>query len=48
MTGMPTWDGILSDEEIWKVVAFIKHSNALPPEVAAAWKKMAAERDLAR
>jgi mono/diheme cytochrome c family protein len=47
MTGMPTWDGILSDEDIWKIVAFIKHSNALPPEVAAAWQKMAAERELA-
>ena len=43
MTGMPTWDGIMSDEEIWKVIAFIKHSNALPPETAAAWQKLAAE-----
>jgi mono/diheme cytochrome c family protein len=43
MTGMPAWDGILSDEEIWKVVAFIKHSNKLPPETAEAWQKLAAE-----
>ena len=43
MTGMPTWDGVLSDEEIWKVIAFIKHSNKLPPETAAAWQKLAAE-----
>ena len=41
MTGMPTWDGVLSDDEIWKVVAFIKHSDKLPPEVQAAWKTAA-------
>jgi thiosulfate dehydrogenase len=41
MSGMPTWDGIMSDEEIWKVVAFIKRSNDLPPETAAAWQKLA-------
>ena len=41
MTGMATWDGILSDDEIWKVVAFIKHSDKLPPDVQAAWQKMA-------
>ena len=23
MTGMPSWDGIMSDEEIWKVIAFL-------------------------
>jgi mono/diheme cytochrome c family protein len=46
MTGMPTWDGIMSDEEIWKVVAFIKHSNKLPPETTAAWQKLAAEPTL--
>ena len=35
MTGMPTWDGIMSDDEMWKIVAFIKHSDKLPPEVQA-------------
>ena len=29
MSGMPSWDGVLSDDEIWQVVAFIKHSNTL-------------------
>src|SRR5262245_51103770 len=37
MTGMPSWDGIMSDEEVWKVIAFIKHSDRLPPETQAAW-----------
>jgi mono/diheme cytochrome c family protein len=41
MTGMPAWDGILSDDEMWKVIAFIKHSDQLPPEVQASWQKMA-------
>jgi mono/diheme cytochrome c family protein len=43
MTGMPTWDGIMSDDEIWKVIAFIKHSDKLPPDAAAAWQKLATE-----
>ena len=41
MTGMPTWNGVMSDEEMWKVVAFIKHSDKLPPETQAAWQKFA-------
>ena len=41
MTGMPSWAEIMSDEEIWKVVAFLKHSDKLPPETAAAWQKLA-------
>ena len=41
MTGMPAWDTILSDGEIWAVVAFIKHSDRLPPETAAAWRRFA-------
>jgi len=30
MTGMPSWDGILSDDQIWKVVAYVKHSDKMP------------------
>src|SRR3954451_10240431 len=43
MTGMPAWDKVMSDEEIWAVVAFIKHSDKLPPETEAAWHRLAAE-----
>jgi len=43
MTGMPAWDQVMSDEEIWQVVAFIKHSDKLPPEAAAAWRRLATE-----
>jgi len=41
MTGMPAWQGVLSDDEMWKVIAFIKHSNKLPAEVEAAWRSTA-------
>lgn len=41
MTGMPTWDGLLSDDAIWKVVAFIKNSDKLPPPVDAQWRAIA-------
>ena len=38
MTGMPAWDGVLSDNDMWKIVAFIKHSDKLPADVEAAWR----------
>lgn len=41
MTGMPSWGSTLSDDQIWKVVAFIKHSEKLPPAVDAAWRRAA-------
>lgn len=41
LTGMPSWDGVMSDEEIWAVIAFIKHSDKLPPETQAAWQQLA-------
>lgn len=43
MTGMPAWGGVMSDDDMWKVVAFIKHSDKLPPEVDAAWKRAAVQ-----
>jgi mono/diheme cytochrome c family protein len=41
MTGMPSWDGVLSDDEMWKIVAFVKNSKQLPPEVQSVWQSMA-------
>ena len=43
LTGMPSWDGVMTDEEMWKVIAFIKHSDKLPPETAKAWQELASE-----
>ena len=42
MTAMPSWDGVLKDDEMWKIVAFIKNSGKLPPETEAAWQASAA------
>jgi thiosulfate dehydrogenase len=42
MTGMPAWDGVLSDDDMWKIIAFVKHSNKLPPAVETAWQQAAA------
>ncbi len=41
MTGMPSWDGILTDDQMWKVILFVKNSNKLPPEVQEAWEEIA-------
>ena len=43
MTAMPSWDGVMSDDEIWKVIAFIKHSDRLPPDVQSVWQKIATD-----
>jgi mono/diheme cytochrome c family protein len=42
LTGMPAWDGILSDDQMWKIIAFLKRSDKLPPDVQAAWQQAAA------
>lgn len=41
MTGMPSWDGVISDDDLWKVIAFVKNSNNLPPDVQAMWEQAA-------
>ena len=37
-SGMGAWDGMMSDEEIWKVATFLEHIGSLPPEVETNWK----------
>jgi len=39
MTGMPYWSHIMSDDDIWKVVTFIKNSDKLPPRAQEEWHK---------
>ena len=41
MTGMPSWDGIISDDDLWRVIAFVKHSDKLPPDVQMMWEQAA-------
>ncbi len=38
-TGMPAWNKALTDEQIWKVTAFLSHLEKLPPPVQDYWKK---------
>jgi mono/diheme cytochrome c family protein len=36
-TGMPAWGNTLSDDQIWKVVAFLSRMEKLPPLVQKEW-----------
>lgn len=38
-SGMPAWNGTLSDDEMWKVTAFLARLEKLPPNVQDYWKK---------
>lgn len=38
LTGMPSFGGMMKEEEIWTTVLFIKHLRELPPAVAKEWK----------
>jgi mono/diheme cytochrome c family protein len=38
-TGMPAWEKNLSDNDIWKVTAFLTRIEKLPPPVQDYWKK---------
>jgi hypothetical protein len=36
---MPSWGNIVSDDEIWKLTAFLSQMGKLPPSVDQEWKK---------
>jgi mono/diheme cytochrome c family protein len=38
-TGMPSWDTALSEQQRWKVTAFLSHLGKLPPAVRDYWKQ---------
>jgi mono/diheme cytochrome c family protein len=38
-TGMPSWSQTLSENDTWKVTAFLSHLEKLPPAVQDYWKK---------
>lgn len=38
-TGMPAWEKVLGDQELWKVTAFLSRLQKLPPAVQDYWKK---------
>ena len=37
-TGMPSWEGTLTDQQIWTLALFLKHMDKLPPAAEQAWK----------
>lgn len=37
LTGMPSWNGSLTDQQIWTLALFLKHMDKLPPAAQAAW-----------
>jgi mono/diheme cytochrome c family protein len=38
-TGMPAWGKALSEQDMWKVTAFLSRVDKLPPAVQDYWKK---------
>ena len=36
-SGMGAWDGMMPDEDIWKVAIFLEHIGSLPPEIQTNW-----------
>jgi len=44
-TSMPAWGRLLSDQDIWQVVALVKRFDSLPPSVEAELRKGARGRD---
>jgi mono/diheme cytochrome c family protein len=39
-TGMPSWTGALSDEQIWTLALFLKHMDKLPPAAQQVWQNV--------
>jgi mono/diheme cytochrome c family protein len=41
-TGMPAWDRMLSEPDMWKLTAFLARMDKLPPAVQEYWKNSTA------
>jgi len=39
-TGMPSWKGSLTDQQIWTLALFLKHMDKLPPAAEQAWEQV--------
>jgi thiosulfate dehydrogenase len=40
LTGMPSWNGSLTDQQIWTLALFLKRMDKLPTAAEAAWKQV--------
>jgi len=38
-TGMPAWENVASDDQIWKIATFLSKMSQLPPAVDQEWKQ---------
>ena len=38
-TGMPAWEGVLSEQDMWKTTAFLSRLEHLPPAVQQYWQE---------
>ena len=38
-TGMPAWDGTLSEQDMWRVTEFLSHVENLPSGAASYWQE---------
>ncbi len=38
MSGMPAWNKLLNDQQMWQATTFLSHMDKLPPQVKDAWK----------
>ena len=41
LSGMPAFEHSMTDEKIWRVVAFLSKMNNLPPQMQQQWKELA-------
>jgi thiosulfate dehydrogenase len=39
-TGMPSWKGTLTEQQIWQLALFLKHMDKLPPAPQQAWQQL--------
>jgi mono/diheme cytochrome c family protein len=37
-TGMPAWEGVLPEQDMWKITTFLSHMDKLSPAVQDYWK----------
>jgi len=38
LTAMPGWEGVLNQDQTWKVTTFLSHMDKLPSAVEKEWK----------
>ena len=38
LTAMPGWEGVLNQDQAWKVTTFLSHMDKLPSSVEKEWK----------